>query len=149
MAYEIGKEIAKLHKALKALDEYGYEKVDFCNCITNIENKRYSFLPVGFIDAYTEKFGAKYDDFPKQIIHRDINPSNLLFDNGKFSGFLDFDLSEINIRVFDICYFATSILSECFTDADIDKSIWLEILEKRSFVLNISANLINTKIWQE
>lgn len=130
LAYEIGKEIAKLHKALKALDECGYEKVDFCNCITNIENKRYSFLPVGFIDSYTENFKRVYSDLPRQIIHRDINPSNILIDNGEFCGFLDFDLSEINIRIFDVCYFATSILSECFSDSDIDKKIWLEILKK-------------------
>lgn len=129
LAYEIGKEIAKLHKALQTLNEDGYKKVDSFTRITdNIKSKLN--LSDGFIDAYTEKFGAKYDDFPKQIIHRDINPSNILIDNGEFCGFLDFDLSEINIRVFDICYFATSILSECFTDADIDKSIWLEILEK-------------------
>lgn len=129
LAFEIGKEIAKLHKALKTLNEDGYEKADTCTQITdNVKSKLN--LSDGFIDAYTEKFIAKYDDLPKQIIHRDINPSNILIDNGEFSGFLDFDLSEINIRIFDICYFATSILSECFTDADIDKSIWFEILRK-------------------
>lgn len=129
LAFEIGKEIAKLHKALKTLNEDGYEKADTCTQITdNVKSKLN--LSDGFIDAYTEKFIAKYDDLPKQIIHRDINPSNILIDNGEFSGFLDFDLNEINIRIFDICYFATSILSECFTDADIDKSIWFEILRK-------------------
>lgn len=129
LAFEIGKEIAKLHKALKTLNEDGYEKADTCTRITdNVKSKLN--LSDGFIDAYTEKFIAKYDDLPKQIIHRDINPSNILIDNGEFSGFLDFDLNEINIRIFDICYFATSILSECFTDADIDKSIWFEILRK-------------------
>lgn len=129
LAYEIGKEIAKLHKALKTLNEDGYETADTCTRITD-EVKNKLKLSDGFIDAYTEKFIAQYDDLPKQIIHRDINPSNILIDNGEFSGFLDFDLSEINIRIFDICYFATSILSECFADADIDKSIWFEILEK-------------------
>lgn len=39
-------------------------------------------------------------------------------------------MSEINIRIFDVCYFATSILSECFSDSDIDKKIWFEILKK-------------------
>ena len=28
-----------------------------------------------------------------------------LFYNNKFSGYIDFDLSQINIRIFDICYF--------------------------------------------
>lgn len=129
LAYEIGKEIVKLHKALKTLNEDGYEKADTCTRITDNIKSKFN-LSDGFIESYTEKFSAKYDDLPKQIIHRDINPSNILIDNGEFSGFLDFDLSEINIRIFDICYFATSILSECFTDADIDKNIWLEILKE-------------------
>lgn len=129
LAFKIGKEIAKLHKALKTLNEDEYENADICTQITdNVKSKLN--LTDDFVDDYIEKFSAKYDNLPKQIIHRDINPSNILFDNGKFSGFLDFDLSEINIRIFDICYFATSILSECFTNADIDKSIWLEILKK-------------------
>ncbi len=129
LAYEIGKEIAKLHKALITLNECEYEKADICTQITdNVKSKLN--LSDDFVDVYIEKFSAKYDNLPKQIIHRDINPSNILFDNGKFSGFLDFDFSEINIRIFDICYFATSILSECFTDADTDKSIWFEILKK-------------------
>lgn len=129
LAFKIGKEIAKLHKALKTLNEDEYENADIYTQITD-DIKINLNLPDGFTDSYAEKFGKIYTYLPKQIIHRDINPSNILFDNGKFSGFLDFDLSEINIRIFDICYFATSILSECFTNADIDKSIWLEILKK-------------------
>lgn len=64
-----------------------------------------------------------------QIIHRDINPSNMIFDEGEFKGFIDFDLTEVNIRIFDLCYCATAILSECFNNSDIDKSKWLEILD--------------------
>lgn len=129
LAFEIGKEIAKLHKALKTLNEDGYEKADTGTRINDNVKSKFN-LSDSFIDAYTEKFNVKYDDLPNQIIHRDINPSNILIYNGEFSGFLDFDLSEINIRIFDLCYFATSILSECFADADIDKNIWFKILEK-------------------
>lgn len=62
------------------------------------------------------------------LIHRDINPSNMLFDNGEFKGFIDFDLTEVNIRIFDICYCATAILSECFTNSNINKNNWIDIL---------------------
>lgn len=133
LTVEIGKNIAKLHKALKTLDECGYEKADFKNYIIDTafqKIKNRINLNDDFIEAYTEKISKKYDALPKQIIHRDINPSNMIFDNGEFNGFIDFDLSEINVRIFDICYCATSILSECFLDSDIDKNIWFEILNK-------------------
>lgn len=133
LAFEIGKNIAKLHKALKTLDECGCEKADFKNYIIDTafqKIKNRINLNDDFIEAYTEKISKKYDALPKQIIHRDINPSNIIFDEGEFNGFIDFDLSEINVRIFDICYCATSILSECFLDSDIDKNIWFEILDK-------------------
>ena len=76
-------------------------------------------------DDYIENFGALYDKLPKQLIHRDPNPSNILFDNGEVSGFIDFDLSEINIRLWDVCYCATGILSEG-SDEAYEK--WLDIL---------------------
>jgi len=50
-------------------------------------------------DDYIENFGALYGKLPKQLIHRDPNPSNILFEGDEVSGFIDFDLSEINIRL--------------------------------------------------
>ena len=38
----------------------------------------------------------------------------MIFDGKAFIGFIDFDLTEVNIRIFDLCYCATAILSECF-----------------------------------
>jgi len=40
-----------------------------------------------------------------------------LFDGGEVSGFIDFDLSEINVRLWDVCYCATGILSESSSEA--------------------------------
>jgi len=55
----------------------------------------------------------KYDkDLPKQLIHRDVHLNNFLFYNGNFSGYIDFDLSQRNIRIFDLCYFLTGLLCE-------------------------------------
>lgn len=47
-----------------------------------------------------------------QLIHRDVHFGNFLFLDGKFSGYIDFDLSQRNIRIFDLCYFLLSLLSE-------------------------------------
>ena len=69
-------------------------------------------LTDSFFDDYLNTFGSVFDKLPKQLIHRDPNPSNILFNNGEVSGFIDFDLSERNIRLWDPCYCATGILSE-------------------------------------
>ncbi len=62
------------------------------------------------------------------MIHRDSNPSNILFDGGEVTGFVDFDLSERNVRLWDPCYCATGILSEWRGVGDIYEK-WLDVLE--------------------
>jgi Ser/Thr protein kinase RdoA (MazF antagonist) len=81
-----------------------------------------------FFDDYINSFGKLYDKLPKQLIHRDPNPSNILFSNGEVTGFIDFDLSEVNIRLWDVCYCATGILSETEGIADKNEK-WLDILQ--------------------
>jgi len=48
-----------------------------------------------------------------------------LFDGGEVSGFIDFDLSEINVRLWDVCYCATGILSESSSEA---YEKWIDVL---------------------
>ena len=63
-----------------------------------------------------------------EMIHRDANPSNIMFEGGNVTGFIDFALSERNVRLFDPCYCATGILSEAGDIEDgFDK--WPEILK--------------------
>ena len=69
-------------------------------------------LSESFFKDYTENFGKLFQKLPKQLIHRDPNPGNILFCDGKVSGFTDFELSERNVRLWDPCYCATGILSE-------------------------------------
>ncbi len=57
------------------------------------------------------KLQSVYNELPVQIIHRDVHFGNFLFDCGEFTGYIDFDLSQKNIRIFDICYFSTALLS--------------------------------------
>lgn len=51
-----------------------------------------------------------YAGLPEQLIHRDPNPSNLLFEEGRLTGIIDFDHAIRCVRVFDPCYCATSML---------------------------------------
>lgn len=55
---------------------------------------------------------AIYSKLPVQLIHRDVHFGNFLFEDNRFSGYIDFDLSQKNIRIFDLCYFMNGLLSE-------------------------------------
>lgn len=55
---------------------------------------------------------AEYEKLSVQLIHRDVHFGNFLFQEGEFSGYIDFDLSQRNIRIFDLCYFLLGLLSE-------------------------------------
>ena len=119
--FKYGESIARLHNALAEVEPQVAPKEQ--NLFTHVtewalpetrkQNIQYHIgLPDSFFDEYISNFGAMFNDMPKQLIHRDPNPSNILFENGEVAGFIDFDLSHRNIRLFDPCYCATGILSE-------------------------------------
>lgn len=131
-----GKSIAKLHRALINIeadimpDEANLYKMVIKWAMPNIrkQNEQWNMgLPESFFKDYTETFGKIFDKLPKQLIHRDIHPSNILFYNGEVSGFIDFDLSERNIRLWDPCYCSTGILCE-WSDVDNIHDKWPLIL---------------------
>lgn len=78
-------------------------------------------LPDSFYEDYAIKFGNIVKALPRQLIHRNICPGNFRMKDGKLTGFADFELSERNVRLFDPCYCATGILSECISENDLDK----------------------------
>lgn len=128
IAYTIGINIAKLHNKLKAFDNADFKQVNIYNdCVESIY--KIQNLTQEFIENYKNTFGKIINQLPTQVIHRNINPSNMIFDNCEFKGFIDFDLTEVNVRIFDICYCATAMLSECFSKPNVDINKWLEILD--------------------
>lgn len=69
-----------------------------------------------------------YEELPRQLIHRDVHFDNFLFDDrGNFSGYIDFDLSQRNIRIFDIGYFLAGLLCEeegrTISDSEWEKAV--------------------------
>lgn len=121
-----GEAIAKLHLALEQVEaEEGtqaYHESDLYRTCSDwslaatrqIMSLRGMELPDAFFEAFDKEMNALSPALPRQLIHRDPNPSNILWDKGSVSGFADFDLAERNIRLFDPCYCATGILSEAF-----------------------------------
>ena len=82
------------------------------------------------MEKYAAQFCDLYRDLPRQVIHRDPNPSNIILAKDKW-GFIDFELSEENARIFDPCYAATAILSETFEEGNEDKLLtWVEVMKE-------------------
>lgn len=103
-------------------------------------------IPESFWKDMMECFGELYKTLPKQIIHRDPNPSNIMIAKDKW-GFVDFDLSERNIRIFDPCYAATGILSESFDENDQEKLVqWIEIYKNIIYGYDSVAKLSDNEL---
>lgn len=123
----VGEIIGQLHLAIQDA-EACVEDGDLFSTVKSWAMPRVQTL-LGLSDSfcahYLDTFGALYSRLPRQMIHRDPNPGNIIRSDDKW-GFIDFELSQREIRIFDPCYAATALLSESF-GTDNDK--WLIILE--------------------
>lgn len=132
-----GKAIGKLHKALEkenneieVRDSNAYETVMnwAMDKARSIMEQWGCPLPEKFFEEYVKGFKDLQGKLPHHLIHRDANPSNIMFSNGEVSGFIDFEISHKNFRIFDPCYCATGILSEAENvEGGFEK--WPEILK--------------------
>lgn len=120
-----GEIIGQLHLALKQIDGC----VSETDLLATVRDwalpgaKGALHLSDGFCREYLDTFGGLYPALPRQIIHRDPNPGNIIRAGEKW-GFIDFELAERNARIYDPCYAATAVLSETFGE---DNDGWLEI----------------------
>ena len=125
----VGEIIGQLHLIL-CQAETSVNDVNLYESVKNWalpKSKNILSLSESFCRGYLNEFGKLYDKLPKQIIHRDPNPSNIIVSQEEW-GFIDFELSEKNLRIYDPCYAAVAILSESFDEKDQTKlSKWLEI----------------------
>lgn len=125
----IGEIIGQLHLALADVDVVVNDE----NVYETVKNwalpraKEILGLSKTFCDDYIGAFARLYEKLPRQVIHRDPNPGNIILHDRRW-GFIDFDLSERNLRIFDPCYAATAVLSESFDMADSARlHTWVEI----------------------
>ncbi len=131
--FEFGRSIAKLHVAfLECAEKINYWNNSMLEEMTgwvsqNLKKYEPNFVDQNEVKASIEELSSVYEDLPKQLIHRDVHLGNFFFDKGVLSGYIDFDLSQSNIRMFDICYFLLGLLLK-ENDQCLDKDVWFEII---------------------
>ena len=134
MAWKMGRAIARLHNAFLKIEK----EVTFWDnsllqemkgwILENLTNNKWQPISETEYSEAVTQLGQVYDALPRQLIHRDVHFGNFLFLDGEFSGYIDFDLSQKNIRIFDICYFLTGVLAE-ETGNPLTQKEWLGIAE--------------------
>ena len=124
----VGEIIGQLHLALEKIED----QVNEADLLSKVRDwalpkaKEILNLTDAFCEEYLNDFSALYPDLPRQLIHRDPNPGNIICAEDQW-GFIDFELAERNARIYDPCYAATAVLSETFGQ---DNDKWLEIFRE-------------------
>lgn len=119
-ARALGEGLARLHAALRTCDAALCTREDFAATLRNwaVPAARAAMLPEpAWLNDFASQAEAAFAGLPEQIVHRDPNPDNILMEDGEVTGFLDFDLTRILPRIFDLCYAATGILSVTYPHA--------------------------------
>ena len=111
----VGEIIGQLHLALAKIED----PVSEADLLATVQDwalpkaKAALKLSDAFCKEYLDTFADLYPNLPRQIIHRDPNPGNIICADNQW-GFIDFELAERNARIYDPCYAATAVLSETF-----------------------------------
>jgi Ser/Thr protein kinase RdoA (MazF antagonist) len=133
--FEFGRILGKLHLAFqecaKSISYWNSSMLEEMQgwVRSNLLEFKPEYLKPEDIKNSIDELSELYDDLPKQLIHRDVHLGNFLFDNGVFSGYIDFDLSQSNIRIFDLCYFLLGILLEEDNNR-VEEEKWYKIIQQ-------------------
>ena len=134
VAVKMGKIIADLHIAFRKCES---EDVFWNNSLleemngwvkNNLEKNHWSYIDKEIYEETVSRLESVYEQLPVQLIHRDVHFGNFLFADGEFCGYIDFDLSQRNIRIFDLCYFLLGLLSE-EENLGITQEQWFEMVK--------------------
>ena len=121
----VGEILGQLHLALAGIEDCVAD-ADLLGTVRDWalpKAKAAMHLTDAFCEDYLNTFADLYPQLPRQIIHRDPNPGNIICAGDRW-GFIDFELAERNARIYDPCYAATAVLSETFGQ---DNDKWLGI----------------------
>lgn len=139
-ARQFGVAIARLHAALLRCDSLVMaEEMDLPGDIARCSPAVAAIWPdnrPSFESIRSELETGLADTFPglpKQLIHRDAHPGNMLFHDGQrrytspFTGWLDFEIMLRGPRLFDLGYCSTSLLVSGLDDPA-KRSTWFSLL---------------------
>ena len=133
--YRFGKTIGELHRGFNRCQE----SLSYWNnsllkemkgwVSDKLEKYNPNFLDVSDAQFQVNRLSGVYNDLPKQLIHRDVHLGNFLFEGEAFTGYVDFDLSQSNIRIFDLCYFLIGLICKESGRKDYDER-WFTIVKE-------------------
>ena len=112
-AHKLGQAIAKLHRALKSVQEdvRPYEANLYNQGLQSMaEVKGYSHkydlgIDDSFFDDYTKTFGMLYDKLPRQLIHGNPTGDSVVYENGDVVGLKGYEIYNVShIRLFDVIW---------------------------------------------
>lgn len=127
----VGEIIGQLHLVLRKVQCQPREADLLANVRAWALPKTKSILHLSeqFCEEFLSTFQRLYPLLPRQVIHRDPNPGNILAGDDSW-GIIDLEMAEKNARLFDPCYAATAILSESFDPKDESRlNEWLCIFQ--------------------
>jgi len=126
-AQSVGKAIAKLHKVFSEMtNRFEFYDNNFVDELNGWIKDSLAKFAVGsfaysIFDECVRKLELAYDKLKRHLIHRDMHLGNLLFVDNKITGYIDFDLTQNNARIFDLAYFLVGwLVGEERTDSFID-----------------------------
>ena len=130
-AFLLGQNISKLHMALLNLSHkapYSIPNTSDMHTLKswalNTISEKNLAIRKEIID-YCIGFDELYDSLPRQVIHTDLHRSNVLFENGEVSAFLDLEVLQTEVRLKDICYYMNAEINcRDITDELVEE--WLE-----------------------
>ena len=114
-ARQEGAAIAALHRVLAGIEATA-EEADLLKDLKGwaLKGAKEALgLTNGWCEKYLTELEGLWEELPRQIIHRDLCLGNLVRSGDEW-GFLDFELSQRNIRIYDVVYAAGAVLSETF-----------------------------------
>lgn len=143
--YNLGKELAKLHEALLGIAP------QLVDCHDNDYLAEWEgYIKPGLVGVsleiidYVERhLPPLYQSLPRQPIHRDVHSQNVLFHENKLTGWLDFELSRRDVRVFDIAYLMTGLILDRINDPaalDVWNQVYTQLIDGYASVSPLSAS---------
>jgi Ser/Thr protein kinase RdoA (MazF antagonist) len=126
-ARQVGKALGRLHVALAEVpsmagfDRYGPEAL-----LGSELSAASEVYDLGRLARIASRRSTSAQ-LPEQLIHRDFHLYNLLFCDGRPSGYLDFDMLMRGPRLFDLCYCSIETLAKRF-DEPAFPDYWFRIL---------------------